>query len=161
MLPKFWFKFKFCRAGRDGSLGLGPQSRALALLVSTQANPFLSGPPCGDSELFSGSIRLPSSHTYTRSPRVMRVPSNHFPCRSQSPATSLHSSGSLLGLACIKLLKKADEALFRCARPSGVPRGPATSTGSLASQRHPGKFPKIPGRRRGKRGFPAAPRQRP
>ena len=26
------------------------------------------------------------------------------------------------------------EALFRCARPSGVPRGPATSTGSLASQ---------------------------
>ena len=30
------------------------------------------------------------------------------------------------------------EALFRCARPSGVPRGPATSTGSLASQRHPG-----------------------
>ena len=32
-------------------------------------------------------------------------------------------------------------ALFRCARPSGVPRGPATSTGSLASQRHPGKFP--------------------
>ena len=28
------------------------------------------------------------------------------------------------------------EALFRCARPSGVPRGPATSTGSLASQRH-------------------------
>ena len=26
-----------------------------------------------------------------------------------------------------------------------------------ASQRHPGKFPKVPGRRRGKRGFPAAP----
>ena len=41
------------------------------------------------------------------------------------------------------------EAIFRCARPSGVPRGPATSTGSLASQRHPGKFPKVPGRRRG------------
>ena len=53
------------------------------------------------------------------------------------------------------------EALFRCARPSGGPSGPATSTGSLASQRHPGKFPKVPGRRRGKRGFPAAPRQRP
>ena len=31
---------------------------------------------------------------------------------------------------------------------------------SLASQRHPGKFPKVPGRRRGKRGFPAAPRER-
>ena len=30
--------------------------------------------------------------------------------------------------------------LFRCARPSGVPRGPATSTGSLASQRHPGNW---------------------
>ena len=39
------------------------------------------------------------------------------------------------------------------------PRGPATSTGSVASQRHPGKFTKVPGRRRGKRGFPAAPRQ--
>ena len=26
-----------------------------------------------------------------------------------------------------------------------------TSTGSLASQMHPGKFPKVPGRRRGKR----------
>ena len=26
---------------------------------------------------------------------------------------------------------------------------------------HPGKFPKVPGRRRGTRGFPAAPRQRP
>ena len=37
----------------------------------------------------------------------------------------------------------------------------STSTGSLASQRHPGKFPKVPGRRRGTRGFPAAPRQRP
>ena len=36
------------------------------------------------------------------------------------------------------------EALFRFARPSGVPRGPATSTGSLASQRHPGKFAKVP-----------------
>ena len=53
------------------------------------------------------------------------------------------------------------EALFRCARPSGVPRGPANSTGSLASQRHPGKLPQVPGRRRGKRGFPTAPRERP
>ena len=43
----------------------------------------------------------------------------------------------------------------RCARPSGVPRGPATSTGSLASQRHPGKFPKVPGRRRGQKQYPA------
>ena len=36
-----------------------------------------------------------------------------------------------------------------------VPRGPATSTGSLASQRHPGKFPKVPGRRRGTRAINA------
>ena len=28
---------------------------------------------------------------------------------------------------------------------SGVRRGPVTSTGSLASQRHPGRFPKVPG----------------
>ena len=48
---------------------------------------------------------------------------------------------------------------FRCARPSGVPRGPATSTGSLDSQRHTGKFPKVAGRRRGTRGCPAAPRE--
>ena len=39
--------------------------------------------------------------------------------------------------------------LESCEKPSGVPRGPATSTGSLASQRHPGTFPKVPGRRRG------------
>ena len=45
------------------------------------------------------------------------------------------------------------EALFRCARPSGVPRGPATSTGSLASQRHPGKFPKVTVRSEGNEGF--------
>ena len=32
---------------------------------------------------------------------------------------------------------------------------------AIGTQRHPGKFPTVPGRRRGKRGFPAAPRQRP
>ena len=47
------------------------------------------------------------------------------------------------------LLPQSYSTALRCARPSGVPRGPATSTGSLASQRHPGKFPKVPGRRRG------------
>ena len=54
-----------------------------------------------------------------------------------------------------------DEALFHCASPSRVPRGPANPTVSLNSQRHPGRFPQIPGRGRGKRGFPAAPRERP
>ena len=49
------------------------------------------------------------------------------------------------------------EALFRCARPSGVPRGPATSTGSLASQRHPGKFPKARGSLRTMHGGGSAP----
>ena len=43
-----------------------------------------------------------------------------------------------------------DEALFHCSNPSGVPRGPANSTASLTSQRHPEKFPQIPGRSRGK-----------
>ena len=48
-------------------------------------------------------------------------------------------------------------------RPSSVAqdpaesRVPANSTGCLASQKHPGKFPKFSGRRRGKRVFPAAP----
>ena len=41
---------------------------------------------------------------------------------------------------------KEGPQLARCARPSGVPRGPANFTGSLASQGHPGKFPKVPGR---------------
>ena len=41
-------------------------------------------------------------------------------------------------------------------RPQSPVGGGATPTGSLASQRHPGKFPKVPGRRRGTRGFPAA-----
>ena len=34
-----------------------------------------------------------------------------------------------------------DKALFHCDKPSGVPRGPAKSTASLTSQKHPGKFP--------------------
>ena len=37
-------------------------------------------------------------------------------------------------------------------KTSAQSKSPATSTGSLASQRHPGKFPKVPGRRRGTRG---------
>ena len=43
-----------------------------------------------------------------------------------------------------------DEALFHCANHSGVPRGPANSTASLTSQGHPGKFPQVPCRSRGK-----------
>ena len=54
-----------------------------------------------------------------------------------------------------------DEAFFHCTKPSGVPRGPANSTVSLTSQRHAGKFPKVTGRSRGKRGFPSATRERP
>ena len=54
-----------------------------------------------------------------------------------------------------------DEALFHCDEPSRVPRGPANSTASLTSQRHPGKFPIVPCRSRGKRGIPAATRERP
>ena len=48
-----------------------------------------------------------------------------------------------------------------CQRCSRTLTSAAASTGSLASQRPPGKFPKVPGIRRGKRGFPAAPRERP
>ena len=55
------------------------------------------------------------------------------------------------------LASQTDEDLFRCARPSGDPRGPATSTGSLASQRHPGKFPKSPSEGEGNEGFPPPP----
>ena len=46
-----------------------------------------------------------------------------------------------------------DEALLHFAKPSGVPRGHANSAVSLASQRHPGKFPKVPGRVEGNEGF--------
>ena len=45
--------------------------------------------------------------------------------------------------------------------PGRAPPRPATSTGSLASQRHPGKFPKVPGRRRGRRGSQGASRAAP
>ena len=37
-----------------------------------------------------------------------------------------------------------DEALFHCAKPSGVLRGPTNSTAILTSLRHPGKFPQSP-----------------
>ena len=58
------------------------------------------------------------------------------------------------------MTEQGPKASGREASGQGV-SGPATSTGSLASQRHPGKFPKVPGRRRGTRGFPAATRERP
>ena len=61
---------------------------------------------------------------------------------------------------CLALCNRMDYSLTG-SFVHGISRHPATSTGSLASQRHPGKFPKVPGRRRGTRGFPAAPRQRP
>ena len=54
-----------------------------------------------------------------------------------------------------------DEALFHCGKPSGVPSGPANFTVSLITQGHAGKFPKVTGRSRGKRGFPAASQERP
>ena len=41
--------------------------------------------------------------------------------------------GSLVGC---RLWGRTESDIFRCARPSGVPRGPATSTGSLASQKN-------------------------
>ena len=41
------------------------------------------------------------------------------------------------GIALQAMQEKKALSSRRCARPSGVPRGPATSTGSLASQRHP------------------------
>ena len=39
-----------------------------------------------------------------------------------------------------------DEALFHCAKPSGVLRGPANSSASLICQKHTGKFPKVTGK---------------
>ena len=57
--------------------------------------------------------------------------------RPQRPAGSTHSSTRGL---------RPPEQLER---PAGFPS---------SAQRHPGKFPKVPGRRRGTRGFPAAPR---
>ena len=39
-----------------------------------------------------------------------------------------------------------DEALFHCAKPSRVLRGPANSTASLIYQKHTGKFPKFTGK---------------
>ena len=89
--------------------------------------------------------------------RLLRAPVAHleFPCADGLILRCAGKAGTPFHAS------PRGEALFRCARPSGVPRGPATSTGSLASQRHPGKLTKVPGSRRGKRGFPAAPRERP
>ena len=66
------------------------------------------------------------------------------------------SSFLLTTLSCLKnplyLIHSWQLFLRESARPSGVPRGPAISTGSLASQRHPGKFPKVPGKGEGHEG---------
>ena len=39
-----------------------------------------------------------------------------------------------------------DEALFHCAKPSGVLRGLSNSTASLICQKHTAKFPKVTGK---------------
>ena len=54
-----------------------------------------------------------------------------------SPALARRNLGLLLRRCSGQgphLVLTGDPRVFRCARPSGVPRGPATSTGSLASQ---------------------------
>ena len=64
-----------------------------------------------------------------------------YPARSAVPSPLGKARASVLSLKLGQaslIIFYRGEALFRCARPSGVPRGPATSTGSLASQRHPG-----------------------
>ena len=51
--------------------------------------------------------------------------------------------------------------LYILDEPSRVPRGPANYTASLTSQRHRGKFTKVPCTSRGNQGFPAPTRKRP
>ena len=97
-------------AGNLGTpLGLAQRKRA-----SPRGEAGTSGFPRSNSEAVTGSLggeRRTHMGPHLRSPLA--------------PATGSHPAASPRG-----------EALFRCARPSGVPRGPATSTGSLASQRH-------------------------
>ena len=80
---------------------------------------------------------------------------SHESAPPQSRGQSL--SASLSAKAAAAAAKSLQSCLTLCNPRDDSPPG----TGSLASQRHPGKFPKVPGRRRGTRGFPAAPRQRP
>ena len=51
-----------------------------------------------------------------------------------------HMRFSLGRVGAIQDASPRGEALFRCARPSGVPRGPATSTGSLKGVQPPLPF---------------------
>ena len=139
--------------------------------------PHFEGNPVGEGTTRRGTDtpvhhpQIPAGSTHS-STRGLKTPDNSRGKRGSLPQT--RRGMTLLSQLCRDPVVGAEterkpevpasprgEALFRCARPSGVPRGPANSTGSLASQRHPGKFPKIPGRRRGKRGFPAATRERP
>ena len=108
--------------------------------------PQTSGSTCVSNSPKPMSIEsvMPSSHLILCHPLLLLPP---IP-----PSIRVFSNESTLRMRWPKYWSSPrGEALFRCARPSGVPRGPATSTGSLASQRHPGKFPKVPGRRRGPR----------
>ena len=108
-----------------------------SLLGSCQFPHWPSSDPQAHVECLLGSLGAPlptpTSPGFPRSPLTSPPGVSGTPCASDQVPHPASPRG---------------EALFRCARPSGVPRGPATSTGSLASQRHPGKFPKVPGRRR-------------
>ena len=65
------------------------------------------------------------------------------PVDCSPPGSSVH------GIFQARILEWVAISFSRGSSKTRVPRGPATSTGSLASQRNPGKFPKVPGRRRG------------
>ena len=124
-----------------------------AKAVKPQRQPPL--PPLATSSALSRS-RVPSETQWSLA-GARRCPSPPWVAPSSRRVLSPNGRGGWTPLRPLRALPETcvatreEGGVLGFPRPSGVPRGPATSTGSLASQRHPGKFPKVPGRRRGMR----------
>ena len=139
--------------------------------------PLFEGNPVGEGTTRRGTDtpvhhpERPAGSTHS-STRGLKTPDNSRGKQGSLPQT--RRGMTLLSQLCRDLAVGAEterkpevpasprgEALFLCDKPSGVPKGLANSTGSLTYQRHHGKFPQVPGRSLGKRGFPATTTERP
>ena len=102
----------------------------------------------------SETVRVWAVHTYMHMYQICLSSSPQI-CSHPLCAEPLHPNvDSLLPSLSIRLTLEVHEQLRLVAAEVRAVEVVERPVAGLASQRHPGKFPKVPGRRRGTRGLP-------